>query len=145
YMKAMYPADYDAIQWMQAHIKAGDKPPVILESYGDEYTEYARVSAATGLPTIMGWPGHEHQWRGDSADPEKDARINDVNTLYNSPDVNVKKQLLDKYDVQYVYVGSLERVGTPRKGPYDPAGLSKFREFMDVAYENFGVTIFKKR
>ena len=41
---------------------AGD--PVIVEGAQYlEYTHYGRVSAFTGLPTLMGWGGHEYQWR----------------------------------------------------------------------------------
>ena len=31
---------------------------------GGDYTDYGRVSAITGMPTAIGWQGHELQWRG---------------------------------------------------------------------------------
>jgi len=141
YLKASYPADYDAIQWMKKNIKNYRRPPVILESYGDEYTEYARVSTLTGFPTVLGWPGHELQWRGSW--DEQGKRIADIDKIYNSHDIQEVKLLLDKYNVEYVYVGTLERVGASRKGPYDSGGLAKFDGFMNVAYANFGVSIYK--
>jgi len=39
--------------------------------------------------------------------------------------------------VKYVYVGSLEREA------YGDVGLAKFGEFMEVAFQNSGVTIYR--
>ncbi len=47
------------------------------------------------------------------------------------------RRLLDKYDVEYVYVGYLER------NTYGEAGLAKFREFLTPVFENDGVTIYR--
>ena len=44
---------------------------------------------------------------------------------------------MDKYDVEYVYVGHLE------KEAYGEVGLAKFATFMDVAYQNDSVTIYR--
>src|SRR3989344_4705981 len=51
YLKNLYPSDYDAIVWINKNIK---NQPVILEAQGDSYTDFARVSANTGLPTVLG-------------------------------------------------------------------------------------------
>ncbi len=47
------------------------------------------------------------------------------------------REILETYDVTYVYVGTLEREA------YGDAGLAKFGEFMDVAFQNGGATIYK--
>ena len=53
--------DEPAIVWLNAHV-AGD--PVIVEAASyNEYTHLGRISAFTGLPTLLGWGGHEVQWR----------------------------------------------------------------------------------
>jgi uncharacterized membrane protein len=44
---------------------------------------------------------------------------------------------MDKYDITYVYVGLLER------SKYDERALEKFARFMDVIYQQGGVTIYK--
>jgi uncharacterized membrane protein len=46
---------------------------------------------------------------------------------------------MGEYDIVYVYVGPLER------SEYDPRALQKFEQFMDVVYENSGVTIYRVR
>lgn len=61
----------------------------------------------TGLPTLLGWAGHEGQWRG-SYDVQS-ARDPDIMTLYNTPDPQAAVSLLEEYGVTYVYVGPLER------------------------------------
>ena len=49
-----------------------------------------------------------------------DQRLRDVRTIYNDPSPDVALELLQRYDVKYVYVGGLERAY------YDPLGLRKF-------------------
>jgi uncharacterized membrane protein len=95
-----------------------------------------RVSALTGLPTLLGWAGHEGQWRGSYE--VQHAREPDIETIYNTLDPEAALMLMDRYDVSYVYVGPLER------REYDSRGLEKFGRFMDVVYEDNGVTIYKR-
>jgi len=47
--------------------------------------------------------------------------------------------LLEKYDVTYVYVGYLERL------EYGDEVGESFADFMDVVFENEGVTIYEVR
>ncbi|MBT4842648.1 MAG: hypothetical protein HON91_09440 [Anaerolineae bacterium] len=91
-----------AIEWLQS---APDG--VILEAVGGSYTGYARISTNSGLPTILGWPGHESQWRGGHE--EIGSREGDVETIYTSPDWEITKALLDQYNVRYVVLSSLEK------------------------------------
>jgi uncharacterized membrane protein len=108
YIKTLYPGDYEAILWLNKNIKG---QPVVLEAQGDSYTDYARVSANTGLPTVLGWTVHEWLWRGDYSIPAP--RINDIKEIYESHELNKTKDLLKKYNVQYVFIGALE----PQKYP----------------------------
>lgn len=142
YMQASAPDDYDAILWLNKNIPDA---PVVLESVGGQYSEYARVSAHTGLPTVLGWPGHEVQWRGDAKGWE--TREADVNRIYATTDVNEAMNLLRTYGVTYVYVGGLERnARTPDNRPrYHATALGKFATFMDVVYQKGSVTIYRMR
>jgi YYY domain-containing protein len=128
--------DYEAIAWLNENVEGA---PVILEkpgTGGSSYVYEGRVSALTGLPTLLGWAGHEGQWRGSYE--VQQAREPDIETIYASLDANAARELLEAYDVVYVYVGPLERT------TYDPRALDKFALFMDVVYENEGVTIYKR-
>jgi len=137
YLAQVYPDDYDAIAWLNQNV---DGAPVILEAPGDRFQAYVyegRVSAHTGLPTLLGWAGHEHQWRGDY--DEQARREPDIETLYTSVDRDEVLTLLQEYDIQYVYVGPIERAR------YSPTGLAKFAGLLDVVYEVGAVKIYRER
>ena len=134
------PLEYEAMTWLDRSVTG---TPVILEAadFDGDFKEIARVSSRTGLPTVIGWPCHEAQWRGQrcSQGPEKPyaGRVNEVATIYTATDIRQAKALLEKYSVEYVYVGRLER------DKYGEGGLSKFPEFMLPVFENQEVTIYR--
>jgi len=72
-----YPEDREIIEYLNKNIKG---QPVILEAQGDSYTNYERISANTGLPTVAGWWVHEWLWRGSADVVGK--RIPDIQTIY---------------------------------------------------------------
>lgn len=137
YLKRVNPSDYEAIKWLQSSVQG---TPVIVEAAGESYTQYARISANTGLPTVVGWGFHEHQWRGSH--DEAAQRKADVELIYKTTDIDLARRLLSKYGATYVYIGSLER---DRYGGEEQASLQKFAKFMDVAYRNSGVIIYQVR
>ncbi|MEA3339663.1 MAG: DUF2298 domain-containing protein [Chloroflexota bacterium] len=135
YLAQTYPDDYAAIAWLNENV-VGD--PIILEAPGDKFRAYvyeARVSAHTGLPTLLGWGGHEHQWRGNY--DEQALREPDIETLYTSTNPGQVLTLMDKYGISYVYVGPLERAR------YPAAGLKKFSQLMKIVYDTGSVTIYR--
>ena len=85
--------------------------PVIAEALGGDYSYGGRISAATGLPSILQWPGHQLQWRGDSE--AQTGRPEDLQTLYTSSDAGTVRAVLDKYKVRYVVVGEMEQEQYP--------------------------------
>ncbi len=128
------PGDYAAIEWLRAN---APDDAVILEAPGSGYAAYqytGRVSALTGLPTLLGWGGHQSQWRGNYDEPAR--REPDIDTLFNSRDLTQTQSLLDQYDIDYVYVGPLERER------YNPQGLQKFEQLMEVVFQQDDVVIY---
>jgi YYY domain-containing protein len=97
-----------AIKWLNNNV-AGEQ--VIAEAPGDDYTDGGRFSASTGLPTILQWPGHELQWRGNTTD--QNGRPEDLTTLYTSSTAAAVQAVLQKYNVRYVIVGPAERQKYP--------------------------------
>ena len=65
-----------------------------------------RISATTGRATILGWKGHQRQWRGD--DQAFAGREEDVATIYESADADTVRRLLERYEVRWVVVGPRE-------------------------------------
>lgn len=104
YLKTKYSSDYQGIQWLNKTISG---QPVILEAQGDSYTDFARVSANTGLPTVLGWTVHEWLWRGTYDIPSP--RIDQIKQMYEMTNPESAKKLLNKYRVNYIFVGELER------------------------------------
>jgi len=109
--------DREAIEWINKNIKG---QPTILEAVGGSYSEYARIASFTGLPAVIGWPWHETQWRGTG--DEATRRENDVREIYETTDINRAVQLLQQYNVKYIYMGVLEQ----DKYAKSPQGLAKF-------------------
>ena len=132
YVERIDGAEYRAI----AHISnSADGDTVVLEAVGDDFSAFGRISAATGVPTILGWQGHELQWRG-SSDPFT-GRNEDVQLIYTTPDSLRAQNLLVRYDVEYVYVGPRERA------QYGEEGLKKFAEFMVEDFREGDVVIYR--
>lgn len=133
------PGDAAAINWLQDHAPEGS---VVLEavgtteSPGGDYSEAARISTFSGLPTVMGWVGHEQQWRGNLADIT--TRTGDVQTIYTTPDVARATALLHQYNVRYVVVGTIERARYVK----NLAQLSKFGSFMRPVFHSGLTTVY---
>ncbi len=135
------PAEYQAIQWLNDNVSG---TPVILEATGGDFSDSARISSRTGLSTVIGWVVHEVQWRGrpDEAarlDPRDYfiARPQEVERAYATSDVQEARAILEKYNVEYVYIGDLERRN------YGAEVLAKFGEFMTPVFQNESVTIYR--
>jgi len=129
------PGEYAALTWLRENVEGVH---IILEAVGGSYSPqgHGRVSATTGLPTVLGWPFHEQQWRGDTV--EQGEREPAVAEIYGDAPWPQTEALLDRYDVAYIYVGPLE-VST-----YGEQAREKFEGLLDVAYRNESVTIYRR-
>ena len=108
WLNLSYSEDKQIIDYLNKNISG---QPVVLEAQGDSYTDYQRISAYTGLPTIAGWWVHEWLWRG-SSDIVGDI-IPDIVNIYESDNIQLTKKLIKKYDVKYVVVSGLEKEKYP--------------------------------
>jgi len=83
---------------------------------------------------VVGWPGHEGQWRGnyDIQGP----RMAAMEEIYTTGDANRMLELLKEYDVRYVIVGPNEQ------RLYPGAGLEKFAQYLPVAFQQGGLAIY---
>ncbi len=104
WLNTQYPNDYHGILWIQANTSPSS---VIVEADGDSYTDYARVSSFTGRQTIIGWAVHEWLWRGtyDVVAPRRE----EVRQIYENIDIDSIRPILNKYQVKYIFVGTIER------------------------------------
>ena len=118
------PGEYHAIRWLRDDASWGR----IVEAVGGSYSAYGRISSSTGLPTVLGWKGHELTWRGSNK--PFDGREDDVVRIYQSGDGEEVRRLLESYNVRYIYLGQRERAAygfpTPVQ-PRDNSDLERIR------------------
>ena len=139
FLKRSSPGEYAAIQWLRDDAPWGR----MVEAVGDDYTDFARISSSTGLPTVLGWKGHELQWRSASSFT---GREEDVNSIYSSADFRLVRSLLDAYDVRYVYLGSRERrtYGGDHLADFEQSsGAIGSAGFFKTAFEQDGVIVYE--
>ena len=124
--------ELEAVRWLMQ--QPDKRSGAVLEATGPEYSQYGRISTDTGIPTVLGWAGHELQWRGSDAAYRN--RTGDIDTIYKTADKTRVVPLLKQYGVTYVFVGNLER------SKYGPE-LNTFNDAFPVAFKNDSVTIYR--
>ena len=132
-------ADYEAIRWIQENVEGS---PVMLEAVTPFYRWGGRISIYTGLPNIVGWEWHQKQQRWNYRETVA-MRVAEVARIFNTLSAQEALDIMHKYEVEYVYLGKVERLY------YSPTGLAKFDGGLDGAleqvYENRDVRIFRVR
>jgi uncharacterized membrane protein len=73
---------------------------------GGQYSTFNYASTFSGMPSVLGWVGHESQWRG--SDEEMGSRFKDLEVLYSTADWDRTAEILTRYNIRYIYVGPLE-------------------------------------
>jgi len=104
WMQTSMPENYGAVQYLEKNRDGKN----LVEAVGDSYTLYNAVSAFSGVPTIQGWRVHEWLWRGGYevvAEREKE-----VAEIYQGKDINMTKNILNKYNVGWILIGQNERI-----------------------------------
>ena len=129
--------DREATEWLRQNVHG---IPTIAEANTPLYRWGSRVSIYTGLPSLIGWDWHQKQQRSILPGQVIEKRIQDTNSIFTSTDQEQLKHLLSEYDVQYIYVGPLERIY------YAGDGINKFDQpnpLWKLVYENEQVKIFQ--
>ena len=135
YLTEQYPDEFEAVKWLNNL----SGTPVVLQSPGQLYQLNTHVTAFTGLPTVMGWGGHEKNWRNNKQ--PIDERWNEVGSVYTSNNIDTVNEILEKYHVDYVYVGGVEM---ERYNGYDVLNIFEDNpDRFELVYFNPGVHIYK--
>ncbi|MCB9453391.1 MAG: hypothetical protein H6672_18315 [Anaerolineaceae bacterium] len=113
--------DYGAIMCLSSLV--GDESVVVAEAIGPQYhAEFGRVASLTGIPIVIGWEGHEGQWRGATYGEIAGSRADDVRHLYTDIRWDFAVSTIQRYGLDYVFYGTTERT------TYGTAGEDKFIE-----------------
>ncbi|HEX2986609.1 MAG TPA: DUF2298 domain-containing protein [Chloroflexota bacterium] len=132
FFQVQRPDEYSAIQWLARNASGR---PVVMEATGGSYSSYARVSTFSGLPTVLGWASHEVQWGRNGAELQR--RTQDIDAVYSTASRDSIVAILRKYQVVYLFVGSLE------VEKYGPALSERFSGLLEPAYRQGNVVIYR--
>ncbi|HUE99122.1 MAG TPA: DUF2298 domain-containing protein [Anaerolineales bacterium] len=122
------PDEAAAIAWLRS---APDG--IVAEAVGGAYSNYARISIYTGLPTVLGWGNHEGQWRDQAL---QGSRQQDIEMLYTTNDWITTQEIIARYHIRYIFVGNLERT-TYR------VNEEKFNRFLRPLFQQGNVTVYE--
>jgi uncharacterized membrane protein len=98
--------EYEALKWLK------EREGVVIEEgcthgYFCAYQYGGRVAVFTGNPAVVAWTGHEFQWRRNYDSIAE--RAKDVRNFYTSRNCEEMAEILEKYNVSYVFFGFEER------------------------------------
>ena len=122
------PDEAAAIAWLRS---APDG--VVAEAIGGAYSNYARISIYTGLPTVLGWGNHEGQWRDQAL---QGSRQSDIEALYTTNDWATTQDIINRYNIRYIYIGNLER------STYN-VNEEKFNRFLKPVFQQGSATVYE--
>jgi len=128
-----------AVVWVQRNTTPDE---VVLEGEGNSYAANTnRISAMTGRATLIGWGGHESQWRGDAYGQMAQGRGQAIEMIYRTGTPKEINGVLAQWGIDYVYVGPSE---------IDKYGITSFRleelaATLDTVFARGQVRIFRRR
>jgi len=131
------PDDRAAVRWLSDQNAAANDRLVIAEAAGDEYSAAAKMATYSGAADVIGWAGHELQWRGPIA--ELGRRESDMRALFQEAPVEAIRAILDRYGVRFVVVGDVERQ------KYGDQVATRFENVLPVAVRLGNITIYRAR
>jgi uncharacterized membrane protein len=128
-----------AIEWIRSNTRRG---VVVVEAAGDSYhADHNRISTGTARPTLLGWQGHEQQWRGGAFDAMTAGRLDALARIYQPRSDQDLQRVLHEWNVSLVIVGAAERA----QYPISTADEARIARVMELAFERGSVRIYRRR
>jgi uncharacterized membrane protein len=103
WLDTYHPEDRAAVTWLRT--LTGNH--VIVEAENGDYSYFSRISAFTGIQTIIGWPFHEVMWRNNTPAGWYGERTSALRSIYENPDQTIP--LMKQYKADLLYVGPSEK------------------------------------
>jgi YYY domain-containing protein len=139
YAKQNAPDVMAAVEWVQQNTTPDE---VVLEGKGDSYSpDHNRISTMTGRATLLGWRGHESQWRGRAFGTMAQGREDVLEIVYRTGSPEEIAAALAEWGIDYVFVGPTEiaQYGIPS------FRLDELGAEMDTVFSRGQVRIFRRR
>jgi uncharacterized membrane protein len=139
YVEQGIPDVMAAVQWVLLNTTPDE---IVLEGKGGSYSaHHNRISTMTGRGTLLGWDGHESQWRGDAYGDMAQGRPQAIETVYRTGSPGEIAAVLDQWGIDYVFVGPSE---------IELYGINSFRldeigAGMEAVFSQGQVRIFRRR
>jgi YYY domain-containing protein len=131
------PDERAAVRWLADQNTSGGRV-VIAEALGPEYDALsAGMATYSGGTTIVGWAGHELQWRGPQ--PVIGIRQTDLALIYRDASPDQVRGILDRYSVAFVVVSDEERRA------YGDGVATRFEGILPVAFRSGNIVIYRTR
>lgn len=128
--RQQYPDDARAADWL-----AMAAPGVLAEAVGGSYSDFGRMAVYSGQPAVVGWIGHEDQWRG-TFEEQRQRGERDIPALYQTSSWEEALAIIQKYEIRYIVVGTLEhRVYRVVE--------DKFQQYLVPVFQSGEVTIYQ--
>ncbi len=100
----MAPGEAAAAAWLRERPRG----TVLIEGIGNAYSDAARMSAASGVPAVLGWENHEGVWRGGGIGEVTGKRKAEIEKLYRCGDPAEVRRIARTLGARYIVVGSVE-------------------------------------
>ena len=132
--------EYRVIRWFQDNVEG---TPIIIEGQAErEYLWGNRVSVYTGLPTVVAWRWHQVQQRMVMPGFTVETRQQDVRDFYNTISPEFARDILEKYDVDYIVLTPYERAYMLVESTWKFTEMVE-RGWLSVAYEEPEAVVYK--
>ena len=139
WLERFRPEELAALRWLRGATNSDD---VVVQRSGASYrAEQNLPSIVTGRATLLGWGGHEYQWRGSSFSSFAAGREEAIERIYHPPSVAELDSTLRAWSVDYIYLGPEER---SRYG-VTADSESLIADVCDLVFENPQVRIYRRR
>jgi YYY domain-containing protein len=139
YLRQTAPAEWAATQWVRRELP-GDA--IVVQGKGASYRpEQSRLSVATGRATLLGWEGHELQWRGRAFPAMTEGRDAALESIYRRGDAASLLEVLDRFGIDAVFVGPFER----QMYGIDASREALLSRVLERAFAEADVTIYRRR
>lgn len=132
------PDEKAAVEWVMYNTSPD---ALVLEGRGASYrSTHNRISTMTGRPTLLGWDGHESQWRGESYGEMARGRVEALDSVYRVGSPAEIEQVLGQWGIDYVYVGPSER----EQYGITPRSEERIAAVMRLVFEEGDVRIYQR-
>ncbi len=139
YLEVYRPEEWEALRWVKTNTRPDS---VVVQRSGGSYRpEHNLVSIATGRPTLLGWTGHELQWRGSAYGELAGGREQALRDIYNPVSSEALAEVVRSWGVDFVYLGPEER----SMYEVSPAHEDLLYRGMELSFDNGTVRIFRRR